>query len=342
MHSILPNNQVIFATAGYDYTIRFWEAHSGICYKVLSHNVSQVNCMAIYPSKKLLATGGFQNVSVYETMSTNQHAIYNVEGTVKNTIGIGFSENGSWMYTGGEDKSVKLWDMKELFRSKHIKCINALAHSHPITCVALHPNQVDFMIGDEAGNLLRWDIRSNQPSVVLNANSGSIPQISPLSPTKSAIRSISINQEGNMMAIGNNEGTCWVWSLTGGFGSIPLQLGREDQIQPHRRYALKVLFSPDSTLLATSSADGTAKIWRTVDFGLESECKVYGGGRSNGNSRHATWVWDMAFTCDSEYLLTASSDKLARLWSVKTGEVRKEYVGHQKPVVCLAYSDAKS
>ena len=49
----------------------------------------------------------------------------------------------------------------------------------------------------------------------------------------------------------------------------------------------------------------------------------------------------MAFTCDSQYLFTASSDKSARLWSVKTGELKKEYVGHQKPVVCLAYSDSK-
>ena len=33
------------------------------------------------------------------------------------------------------------------------------------------------------------------------------------------------------------------------------------------------------------------------------------------------WVWDAAFTADSRYLLTASSDSVARLWSLKTGEV---------------------
>lgn len=84
-------------------------------------------------------------------------------------------------------------------------------------------------------------------------------------------------------------------------------------------------------LLATSSADGSAKVWRTVDFGLVSECK----------DNKPKWVWDLAFTCDSEYLFTASSDKSARLYSVKTGEQVNEYVGHQKPVVCLAYSDTK-
>lgn len=68
--------------------------------------------MAIYPDKSLLATGGFQQVSIYDTMSNNQNAIYSVDGTVKNTVSIGFENKGSWMFTAGEDKTVKLWDMK--------------------------------------------------------------------------------------------------------------------------------------------------------------------------------------------------------------------------------------
>ena len=28
------------------------------------------------------------------------------------------------------------------------------------------------------------------------------------------------------------------------------------------------------------------------------------------------WVWDVAFSADSQYLFTASSDNLARLWSL--------------------------
>jgi len=35
----------------------------------------------------------------------------------------------------------------------------------------------------------------------------------------------------------------------------------------------------------------------------------------------------------------ASSDGVARLWSVDTGEVKREYSGHQKAVICLAFCD---
>lgn len=37
---------------------------------------------------------------------------------------------------------------------------------------------------------------------------------------------------------------------------------------------------------------------------------------------------------------TASSDNLARLWCVETGEIKREYSGHQKAVVCLAFNDS--
>ena len=34
------NNQIIFATSGYDHTIRFWKADTGACYHSLQHNAS--------------------------------------------------------------------------------------------------------------------------------------------------------------------------------------------------------------------------------------------------------------------------------------------------------------
>lgn len=34
-------SQVILATAGYDHSIRFWEATSGLCYRTLQYTDSQ-------------------------------------------------------------------------------------------------------------------------------------------------------------------------------------------------------------------------------------------------------------------------------------------------------------
>jgi len=48
--------QVVLATASYDGTIRLWEAHSGVCWKVISmQDKVQVNKLAITPNKKYIA-----------------------------------------------------------------------------------------------------------------------------------------------------------------------------------------------------------------------------------------------------------------------------------------------
>ena len=101
--------------------------------------------------------------------------------------------------------------------------------------------------------------------------------------------------------------------------------------------------------LATCSADTTVKIWsigRNWDFKLE---KVLQG--------HQRWVWDCAFSADSAYLVTgaesafwstqagtaswccfsASSDHVARLWEMATGETVRQYNGHHKGVYSASF-----
>ncbi|KAL1474159.1 hypothetical protein MTO96_038187 [Rhipicephalus appendiculatus] len=118
----------------------------------------------------------------------------------------------------------------------------------------------------------------------------------------------------------------------------------------------------DGRLLATSSADTTARIWKVSnliasgdDNGPErlvrrSSSQSSTGTRawkvanippmsemSNVNQR---WVWDIAFSYDAQILITASSDTVARLWSVSPAEVKREYSGHQKALTALAFRDS--
>jgi target of rapamycin complex subunit LST8 len=43
---------------------------------------------------------------------TSPTAIFSLEGITKNTTSIGFQDKGNWMFTGGEDKIIRLWDMR--------------------------------------------------------------------------------------------------------------------------------------------------------------------------------------------------------------------------------------
>ena len=54
---------------------------------------------------------------------------------------------------------------------------------------------------------------------------------------------------------------------------------------------------------------------------------------------HTRWVWDAAFSADSAYIVTASSDGTSRLWDVSSGETVCIYAGHQKAVTAVAMND---
>ena len=80
------------------------------------------------------------------------------------------------------------------------------------------------------------------------------------------------------------------------------------------RYSLCCQFSPDSSLLVTTSADHTAKLWRTSDFTLVQVVIHLFQWSKPQNPRFSKqvsilqeltcpdqrWVWDAAFTADSQ------------------------------------------
>ncbi|XP_048575935.1 target of rapamycin complex subunit lst8 [Nematostella vectensis] len=314
----MPSNgqsePVLLATSGYDHTIRFWQAHSGICCRTVQHPDSQVNSMEITPDRQLLAAAGYQHIRLYDINSANPNPVVSYDGVSKNVTAVGFHEDGKWMFTGGEDSSARIWDL----RTRSLQCQRVFQVNAPVNCVALHPNQGELIVGDQSGAIHMWDLRTDH-------NEQLIPD------ANSPVLSLSIDREASYMAAVNNKGNCYVWTLSGGTNDDPTMLHPKTKVEAHKRYALKCQFSPDSCLLATTSADTTVRIWQTADFSLKTTL-------SDTSQR---WVWDCAFSEDSQYLVTASSDNLARLWNVEAGEVVREYSGHQKAVVCLAFKDAQ-
>jgi G protein beta subunit-like protein len=309
-------DQVILATAGYDHTIKFWSAHSGVCTRTHQHPDSQVNCMEITPDGTMLAAGGYQHIRMYDLTSGNLNPIVNYDqGITKNVTAVGCQEDGKWMFTGGEDCSARIWDLK----MRNLSCQRIFQANAPVNSVCLHPNQQELIVGDQNGVIHRWNLKNDESEQLIPE-----PGV--------AIQHIDIDPVGGYMAVVNSKGKCYIWSLTTGEDST--QLLPKIQIPAHDKYALCCKFSPDSSLLATTSADQTCKLWRTSDFSLQEVTSI-----QELTCETQRWVWDCAFTADSAYVMTASSDGAARLWNTKTGALKREYMGHQKAITSVAFRD---
>lgn len=185
MDDLDPAN-IVLVTAGYDHTIRFWEALSGICSRTIQHPESQVNRLCITPDKKYLAAAGRHVVRLYDIKSSNPSPIMVFEGHSNNITAVAFHVDTKWMVTSSEDTTVKVWDTRTGIIQRNY------AHSHPVNDVVIHPNQGEIVTADRGGNVRIYDLGSDKCT----------HQLIPAEDV--SVSSVSVANDGSLLAAGNN------------------------------------------------------------------------------------------------------------------------------------------
>lgn len=368
----MSGDSVLLCTGGYDRQIRIWEATTGMCNRELDMGDSHINALAVSPKKTWLAAAGNPSIKIFDVVKgTGKKSMRNLEGHTNNVVSIGFPDDERWMYSASEDGTVKVWDIKNgtVIQERKIHDSKRVM----LSCAVLHPNQGEIVVGDESGTISVWDLSVNRIRTSFQCESKTVP-----------IRALSVSASGSMV-VATHKGVCYAYKpsalSSGGVGAadavdeIELEPsaaavdstsgvgGGDDEKtgeftqwlkwQAHDTYCLSTRLSPDGKILATSSADNTIKLWdASGSYSLISTLKG-----------HTKWVWDMAFSADSVYMVSgvvrcflvicaslrivcvfcaciASSDKTAALWDLNNGNVLVEYGSPQKrAVTCVALKD---
>lgn len=318
-----------------------------------------MNRLCISPDKRFLAAAGHHTVKLFDIRSTNPQPVMVFDRHTNNVTGVQFHCEGKWMVTSSEDCTVKIWD------TQTGRVQRSYNHGSPVNDVIIHPNQGELITCDRAGSIRLWDLAEGTCSHQL------IPE------EDVSVTSVTISSEATMLCAANtavshetpslagslppgspvqeikanflHQGSVYVWRL--------INVYERTQVQPlahfaaHKEAILRCLLSPDGRKLATCSADHTAKVW-TVDPEMEPPPPPSPDARGNTTEddenpleleanlvSHQRWVWDCAFSADSAYLVTASSDHYARLWELHSQAIIRQYNGHHRGAVCVALND---
>ncbi len=147
------------------------------------------------------------------------------------------------------------------------------------------------------------------------------------------VRSVAFSPDGKSVASGSLDQTVKVWDVTTGNLLHTFKGFRRTAGWVRRRLDSgfrSVAFSPDSTVLAAASSDGTVRTWN-VTTGKRVRSFI-------GYAEEVHEVHSVAFSPDGETLASASSDQTVRVWDLKTGKALLTLSGHRGAVEAVAYS----
>jgi G protein beta subunit-like protein len=329
---------VVLATAGTDHKIRFWEAPSGINSKTLRAG-APVNCLEITPNKQFIAAGCNPQIRLFEiNENSNPDPVLTLEGHTAAVTCIGFQKEVRYLFSGSEDGTVKIFDLRGPNASCSFDC------KAPVNSVVHHPSRAEIISGDQNGVIRVWDLGTSKcineiaPDAYTDANN---PSSATAADTpfgygqRASIQSVDISEDGKTCVAANNHAYVFMWDPTDSTNFIPISKFRA---HPTGSYLLKAKISPDCRQLVTCSSDQSARIFDITRHGNQG----FTPQLTQKLDQHKKWVWDCVFSADSSYLVTASSDQTARLFNLRSGDVVRQYIGHQSSVTCVALNDSSS
>jgi WD40 repeat protein/tetratricopeptide (TPR) repeat protein len=191
----------------------------------------------------------------------------------------------------------------------------SLADARPLAN-PINLKDVSFYALDEHGNRLFvvWKLSMNTVLEVFDTTTNSLA-----APTMrvGGLDVAAVSQDGNLLlktVFGDPEAHLW-----------DTQTGKDTGILQHSGRLRHAAFSPDQLLVATTSEDGTARVWNA--FTREP---------MGPPLRHASYVLTAAFSPDGRFLLTGGEDRTVRVWDLATARQPEEIF--QKPQITVSAS----
>jgi WD40 repeat protein/transcriptional regulator with XRE-family HTH domain len=262
---------------------------------VFSKDFGSVFGLAYHPNDSYVATGTMDGrIDVWRTRDyKREYSLLDPEAGQQGSSGwigaVAFDGDGKLLVSGGFDKVVRLWHMKD----------RAVAHRWNE-----HSDAIRSVDISEDGE---W-VASGSKDRSVYLYSTSTKAATRLGEHESGVRAVKFSSDGRWLASSGEDKAVMVWDLRNLGTSVPLHR--------HSGIVRPVAFSPESTWLASAGHDGLIILWHLVDGAGERPRWTYFTTLKN---RNLAPVMALAFNpSDPTRLISGDSSYNIVIWDIRT------------------------
>jgi len=373
----LPDGKTL-ATGGYDRTIRFWDPTTGSPQRRFDQE-SAVLCVAFSPDGATMASAG-NDGTIELWKASSGEKIGSLKGHAAGVRWVDFSPDGKTLASAGADRTVRLWDVANRQEQRILE-----GHRGEVRCVVFSPDGTMLASGGEDNVVRLWDADSGRRKQDLVGHAG-------------AVTSVAFSPDGRTLASASGDKTVRLWTVETRYRYVPPpDVHRPDYTTPppkllaraaparppltaanfamrnaltgHTGAVRSLLFSPDSSRLASAGAEGAIRVWdpaagqtvRTID-GLASDVRSLSFSRKGdriaaADGSDAVRIWSLAaptaepqqlksdspvravtFAPEGGSLASAGDGNRITLWDLQRGEPKRTFDGFDDGITSLVYS----
>jgi WD40 repeat protein len=328
----------------HDWAARLFDMTTGKEKKFLQHQ-GNVRAVAVSPDSKMVATGahpdpGKPNGTI-RLWDIDGKELFRVEGHNGPVISLAFAPNGPWLASGGDDKTIRLWDLNQ---RKEIAILGG--HQGPVMTLAFSSDGQTLASGSGDKTLRIWDFCQRKERIGARDFGHAVGGVSFIAKSSllgviahdGSIRVIDVSNGQDKASFHQHGGGSALalspdgqMAVTGAFdGYVRLwDLGKQKDIPIHRKVELaqSIAVAPDDRTFATGHQGGKIRLW---DAATGKEIGVL--------DKHQHGVPAMAFSLDGKLLLSGGWDHVAIVWDIAQRKEIQQFRAHKGPVVGVAFS----